>query len=365
MVISHLTKAFCVAFTACCLFTDTHANLSTITNNDPNEKLFVTCRFRGQLGNQLFQTATTLAYAWDFGVDAYFPDLNNTGMGNLYNKDHIFFRLNSNCPPRAVLNEYVQPNWYCANKIPFKKDLLLKGFFQSWKHFHHYRDQILEVFSPLKEDLSYLENKYKDLIDRQDTVAVNVRTYSSLLHRTSHPFVGLEYYQRSFDQFPKETLFVVFSDRIEWCKIHFPAFGKNIVFIDGNDHIQDLYLFSMMKHQIIANSSFSWWGAYLNKNPSKVVIVPLYWMRPSYHLCPPQETLINDLYLPEWKVVTNNFNIPYPEDLGNYGPTKSLDNYNYTGLQLFVRQHKKSVQIFLAFIVFLGIFMFFRKRGKR
>ena len=131
------------------------------------------------------------------------------------------------------------------NKIPFKKDLLLEGFFQSWKHFHHYRDQILEVFSPLKEDLSYLENKYKDLIDRQDTVAVHVRTYSSLLHRTSHPFVGLEYYQRSFDQFPNETLFVVFSDRIEWCKIHFPAFGKNIVFIDGNDHIQDLYLFSI------------------------------------------------------------------------------------------------------------------------
>lgn len=284
----------------------------------------VTCKLSGQLGNQLFEIATTLAYAWDYNAQPLFPDLNNEEDRLSYNRDRIFFRLNSSPLPRKMRKVFRESKWYSGMRIPYQKDLKLVGFFQSWKHFDHQREKLLEVFAPAQADLDYLNKKYGDLLANSNTVAVHVRTFNKGWHQTkAFPFLGLKYYRDAIKLFPKNSIFVVFSDRINWCKKHFAEFGGNFIFIEGNDGIQDLFLMSMMKHHIIANSSFSWWGAYLNRNPEKIVVAPQNWKNPSFQVFPPPQP--NDFYLDDWIVVTNQFDEPYPSDMTLYDTSQSLD----------------------------------------
>lgn len=279
---------------------------------------FVTCHISGQLTNNLNQIATTLAYAWDYGAEAYFPELSKKELGTSYNKDRFFFRLNSNSPPRSPQNFYNEyeghgNGWWDCKKIEFQPDLYLKGDFFCWKHFHHHREQLLLLFAPSPDVTNYLNNKYFWLLKEPNTVSVHVRTYNKEYHDTVLRFVGLDYYKNAMDLFPEDTLFVVFSDRINWCKKHFPSFGKRCIFIEGNDHVEDFYLMSQMKKHIISNSCFSWWAAYLNNTPGKIVIAPeRYAGRAKAH------EVARNIYFPDWIVIEPNLTAPYPFDMKDF-----------------------------------------------
>ena len=84
-----------------------------------------------------------------------------------------------------------------------------------------------------------------------------------------------EYYKNALDIIGGYENLYVFSDDINWCKTNLKF--KNMVFVEGNDDVEDLWLMSLCDHNIIANSSFSWWGAWLNINPNKKVISPKRW----------------------------------------------------------------------------------------
>ncbi len=285
---------------------------------------YVTCDLIGQLGNQLFQIATTLAYAWDHDLTPLFPKLNSSDYRLNYNRDRLFFRLNTSNYPRQPKAEYRELKWHSSETIPFKKDLKLIGYFQSWRRFDHHRDKLLEIFAPSEADLDDLTARYADVLSHPNTVGIHVRTFNADLHYSKwHPFMGMEYYRQAMRMFPENTLFVIFSDRIQWCKKHFPLFGKRCFFVEGNDQVQDLLLMSMLKHQIIANSSFSWWGAYLNQNPNKTVIAPACWMHPALYAFPLQHP--NDLLPPDWIMISPDFSEPYPIDMTFYDETTSLD----------------------------------------
>jgi hypothetical protein len=77
------------------------------------------------------------------------------------------------------------------------------------------------------------------------------------------------------------VIYIVFSDDIDWCKKNLPFLDEKI-FIEGNDDFFDLYLMSKCQNNIIANSSFSWWGAWLNKSENKKVMSPKNWFGQSY-----------------------------------------------------------------------------------
>jgi len=291
------------------------------------ERPYVSCRLEGQLGNQLFEIATTLAYAWDYHLEPIFPDLNSKGWNIPHNRGMVFFRLNASALPRPPLKEFYERECYqdWPDNPPYFPDCYLRGYFQSWIYFHHHRQKILEIFAPPKEIDDFLQSNYEDLLAHPNTVAVHVRTYDKVVH--SHgatPFLGLDYYREAMNLFPKETLFVVFSDRINWCKHHFEQLNKNIIYID-NGYVEDLFLMSKLKHQIIANSTFSWWGAYLNTNPDQIVVTPRYWMNPILRHFPLEES--NSLYLPHWISINSDCNKnPYPIDIGQYDPrSKSID----------------------------------------
>ena len=88
---------------------------------------------------------------------------------------------------------------------------------------------------------------------------------------------GKEYFQKAISLFSQDALFVVFSNDINWCKTNLQGLAKNLIFIENEPYYHDFYLMSLCKHQIISNSSFSWWAAYLNRNPDKIVIAPINW----------------------------------------------------------------------------------------
>lgn len=278
---------------------------------------YVTCDIKGGLGNQLYEISTTLAYAWDHGAIPVFPDLNNSNYHLPVHRHKIFFRLDSSSPPRPFSTSYQEISWFSSEDLPFRPDQRLIGYFQAWRRFDHYRDRLLEVFAPSDTILSYLNQKYGKLISRPNTVGVHVRTFNATLHASKiHPFMGMEYYAKAMAMFPPDTIFVIFSDRINWCKKHFPKLKRPCVFIEGNDEIEDFFLMSMMKHQIMPNSTFSWWAAYLNKNPDKIVIGPTSLQHPDLFAFPLRQP--NDFYLPEWVLVEPNYSEPYPADMTDY-----------------------------------------------
>lgn len=287
---------------------------------NPNETQgYLVCNdmSQGRLGNQLFIISTALAYAWDHDFKPRFPALNESKNQLSYNRDKFFFRLNAEPVPYKIHYNYA-PKRNVYAKIPTYSNYFnvsLKGLFFSWKYFHHHEKELIAIYEPSPEIMDYLEGKYKDLIERDDTVAVHVRTYSQWLHKGGLCFLGMNFFKHAFENYPKEATFVIFSDRINWCIHNFPREfpDRYFVFIQGNDHIEDLYLMSMMKHQILSNSTYSWWAAYLNKNPMKLVTAPEHYLKRT-QFWPPE-----DFYLPEWKIVSYDFRRdPYPKDMQDY-----------------------------------------------
>jgi hypothetical protein len=85
----------------------------------------------------------------------------------------------------------------------------------------------------------------------------------------------MEYYNQAISLLPKDLKILIFSDDIPWCKENF--IGDRFVFIDKIDYIS-LYIMCKMKHHIIANSTFSWWGAWISEYSDKIVIAPKRWL---------------------------------------------------------------------------------------
>jgi hypothetical protein len=246
---------------------------------------FVMSDIHFQLGNQMFEIAAALSLAWDHDADAYFPGLREVGWWNVgINREKVFFRLNAEVPDALVEFVHNEPHFYYV-PIPFRKNMRIHGYFQSEKYFKHNREKILEAFAPSVEVLDLLQSKYADILAHPCTVGLHVRTfyhdYLGNPWQFSHqPFVGFEYLERAMSFFPEDSLFVVCSDHIEWCKRKLAQIPKNFVFIEGNPHYFDLYLMSFCTHNIISNSTYSWWSAWLNQNPDKLVIAPETWVGP-------------------------------------------------------------------------------------
>ena len=159
-----------------------------------------------------------------------------------------------------------------------------RGTWQSEQYFSDFCDEIKEAFLFKTKSLNEKTRSVDRIIQVQNSVSVHVRRSDYLSGVYKSGFGGictLEYYNKAMDYISErisDAHFYVFSDDIEWCRQNFT--DKSISFIDWNvrdDSWQDMYLMSHCKHNIIANSTFSWWGAYLNRNPESIIIAPSVW----------------------------------------------------------------------------------------
>lgn len=161
-------------------------------------------------------------------------------------------------------------------------NLYIDGDWQSEKYFSDIRDVVKTDFSLKQEYLSGIDRAILADIDNSEAVSLHVRRSDYINDPETRQFHGVapqDYYDRAIDLIKSRTnnpKFFIFSDDIQWCRENFSALG-NTTFISGYKDYEDMTLMSHCKHNIIANSSFSWWAAWLNSNPGKIVIAPQKW----------------------------------------------------------------------------------------
>jgi len=252
----------------------------------------------GGLGNILFPYANALSLAEDFNLDLKLF-YNHQGILHTHPQEYkdIFFKSKTLLDQNQLSNfSTVQENNFSYDKIELNKNenIFLTGYFQSYKYFNHNRDLILKQFLPSDELIENLRKEH-DILNSENTVSIHVRrgNYSSL--SDYHNLLDLEYYKKAIDFFPNAN-FIIFSDDIEFCVDNFSRLpNKNIHFINNEKDYLDLFCMSLCDSNIIANSTFSWWGAWLNKSKNKKVIAPNKWFGPSNsHLS------IKDLIPEDW-----------------------------------------------------------------
>jgi hypothetical protein len=196
----------------------------------------------------------------------------------------ILGKLNLNSP-------FCRPTFITEKQTVFRPEILnltgdvfLSGYWQTEKYFSSIRNLLLQEFS-FKSAPDDENKKVIDLILAENSVSVHIRRGDYISNPTTHRYHNCcdeSYYQRAMAEVCKQVSqphFFVISDEPEWAQENFKAPGEmSIIDLNhGERSYEDMRLMSLCKHNVIANSSFSWWGAWLNQNPEKIVIAPKHW----------------------------------------------------------------------------------------
>tara|TARA_B100000787_G_C16199329_1_gene303764 strand:+ start:11687 stop:12592 length:906 start_codon:yes stop_codon:yes gene_type:complete len=167
-----------------------------------------------------------------------------------------------------------------------QKGVYLSAYWQNEKYFIGAESQIRKQFA-FKIPLVERNTEISEAIRKSNSVSIHVRRgdYVSNANFTSDfPVCSLDYYNaaiKNITSYIPDPTFFVFSDSVEWTKSNL-VIPYPVVYVDNNQgqsSYQDMHLMSLCDHNIIANSSFSWWGAWLNKNNSKMVVAPKLWFK--------------------------------------------------------------------------------------
>lgn len=244
----------------------------------------------GRLGNQMFQYASLRGIAAKNGYDWCIPsdDYNHKDNYGLFET----FKMTNVKPNNLgfVNASSVEENDHCFAEEFFTKlpdNVNLNGYFQTEKYFSHIKDEILEDFTfhddyynPCKEYIDSLES---------EPIFLHIRRSDSIGREEYHPILPISYFEDALKKFPEDTPCFVFSDDVEWCKSQKIFEQDRFLFnesngrysyrtIDGTGKMQntllpqvDLCLMSLCSGAIVSNSSFSWWGAWLQNNRGQVV----------------------------------------------------------------------------------------------
>jgi hypothetical protein len=251
----------------------------------------------GRLGNQMFQFAATVGIARKANQVFAFPK-ENTEVPSVEDfKDgvrrEVYFDLPKYFPnvertlqPLEEIQTYhvaQEPYFhFCPDLFTVPDQTNLMGYFQTEKYFEHCSDLILGYFQFDKEIKKQAENNFPHFPSKVEYVSIHLRRGDYAGLQQFHPVMDADYYFDAMTQFMDgDYCFLIFSDDIQYAK---ELFGEqeNIIYIEGNDPEVDMCMMTMCDHNVIANSSFSWWGAWLNDNTNKKVVAPKRWFGPAY-----------------------------------------------------------------------------------
>lgn len=271
-------------------------------------------RLSGRFGNYLFQIAAGASLAKQWGADfkvVVAPDdesIAANGDDRMWNyvqrfKDTIFHEIDFIREAPEGIRMY---SWrdYPYKPIPYNagEDLLIDGYFQSYK----YIDETLvrQLYAiPASVEASLLQKYGRWLQCPFCCIHVRRGDYLKIPQRFS--ICSVVFFREAMKRIGSDMPFIVISDDIPWCKRHLK--GKYIYYADqSTSMLEDFYLQSLATHNIISNSSFSWWGAWLNPHPYKRVLYPIPWFGP--HL---SHYDTSDLWPASWESVTNRTPLRY------------------------------------------------------
>jgi len=255
----------------------------------------------GRFANQMFQYAGLRGVAAHRGYDFKVPPPDNYGrsdyalfecfeMGSVKPENfgfvdggsvatgqfHFYQKFFDNCPDNVNLHDYFQTEKYFKNiEDTIRSDFTFK---------QEVVDTCMDFFSTLDGDKIFMHVRRGDYVNHPD----------------QHPALPVSYYEEAYKNFDEPTV-LVFSDDTEWCKQQ-PLFeGDRFLVCEGGGPYTDLYMMSKCDDFIIANSTFSWWGAWLSHNKEKVVIYPDRWFGPNNI-----DKSTADLFPPEWRMINEH-----------------------------------------------------------
>jgi len=251
----------------------------------------------GRLGNQMFQYAALRGIASNRKLEYCVPDHSevtefNSDSERLYHQLQTCFEvpdLNNNLGlvsgPELVMEQY-EFNEDLFNNCP--DNISLKGYFESEKYFKHIEEDIRKEYTFKEDILNHVSSKYSEILS-QKPVSICVRRFLPDFDypgvENYHLNLDENYYKKAMDFFGPERIFIITSNDFAWCYNQDIFQSTNVIFNDKiynevNKGHFDLCLASLCADNIIVNSTFSWWGAWLNNNSDKTVIAPNSWFGP-------------------------------------------------------------------------------------
>jgi hypothetical protein len=252
----------------------------------------------GRFGNQMFQYATLYSIAktkkYNFGVpysnrneneyqDFCLPDC----FPNLSAKD------SSSVRPRYTAME--RNFEYNPGIFGVQDNTDIVGYFQSEKYFVDYKNDLLKEFE-FNEEIKKAANDIRSL-SKKEAISVHLRLGDYVHQQQNHPVCTIDYYVEALNQLPDDLMVFAFSDDNEKAKDLFTSLGRKVVIADTQNKFIDMCTMTMCEYHVIANSSFSWWGAWLS--PMKKVYAPARWFGSSPNV--PKNW--SDIYCKDWIVI--------------------------------------------------------------
>ena len=233
------------------------------------------------IGNVLFQVASGLNYAYKNNAKLHAPTLNTFLQHEGLDKENTIFRNVSTklLPSYSESTKKNHPNWRGSIfDLPFENNLTLEGYFENVDNFYSYRKTLLDTFRPNEDDKEYLYAKHPVLKDNDSLTSIHIRRGADWRQLVS------EDKQRALDDEMLRALdfmvsakgvrnvFVLTNDK-EHSESLFKNY-KSLNFYYSNERdYHDIWIISLIKNNIISQSTLAWWGSFLNENDDKYLIV--------------------------------------------------------------------------------------------
>lgn len=293
-------------------------------------QMMIILRLKGGLGNQLFQYAAARQIAFNNNVELLLDTksgFENDAFKRRYALDN--FRIVAKIAPSEMMPRFVSRlnrklvrtcqqfllplrsrSYVIEGKrqfnpellaVRFKRPVYLEGYFQSYRYFSGIKDIVRQELQ-LKEFSSIQSSECLSKISAVNAVSIHLRSYNANQANDTSKINGIcsaQYYSAAIAHIKEcvtNPVFFVFSDNMAWAKNHLETLSsslRRVIYMDTGKDQDDLCLMSSCKHNIIANSTFSWWGAWLNTNPNKIVVAPKDWFAS-------EQFSVNDIYPENW-----------------------------------------------------------------
>ena len=258
-------------------------------------KLTYTSFLMGGLGNQMFQIAKAFSESLKLNVDCKFRKFSSIGMEGRQPSNYINNIYKKITFTDEIINteRIYEPSWSfipiditkCNTNIEFW------GYFQSSKNFLGYDDKIKELFYPDDFFLDKIKSIFPE-INSHNTISIHVRRGDYQHISNILPIIDKSYIEKCVSLIDDPSHIFIFSNDKNWVKENLNF--SNMTVVEGLEDYEELWMMSLCNNNILSNSSFSWWGAFLNKNEEKKVFCPSVWFGPD------GEKNWEDIYENDW-----------------------------------------------------------------
>lgn len=212
----------------------------------------------------MYQAAATIKVAEDLNTDFILPTKSHAGHYGDVPVDFSGFAYKFHQKDIEPSNKFFQPD-FGYTPISLKDNLELNGFYQCYPYFDSIRDKLINKYYKFNDEIINLASKYKIGLN---SLGISIRRGDYLWLQNNHCVLSMKYYQDALNMFPNIDEIFIFSDDMLWCK---NTFGNDVTYIESDKFVQ-MYLMTQVKHLILSNSTFAWWGAYLNTKGGTIVI---------------------------------------------------------------------------------------------